>query len=224
MSSLGTAPRVFSTSSATSAEPVPRDFPHLLVGPWLQHPFSLKVFFFLEMVDENDIALCQGECLYKNQGFSAAWRPRRLQGTYNILQCWNLKTRHGSFNNSMSKCCIHSICSLHSHDWYLSSPAMGNVATKRRRKSLHISNLGNTVEHGFWWVFHLHGGIVVHLFFWCSHTSQYVSLLSLLQSNSSVWKISSVFRFSIWTLERLEDERLSQESSSDQDACGSQTL
>lgn len=77
------------------------------------------------------------------------------------------------------------------------------------------------------WVFHLHGGWCCSPFFFCIGVCNdvpifpsKVSLLSLLQSNSSVFPVFPILNsWKAWF-----DEGLSQESSSDRDVCGSQTL
>lgn len=98
---------------------------------------TIPVFFeslpFLEMVDFMTLLCVKENAFVKTRIFSCLM-AEVAQGTYNILQCCMLKPENDK-GLSTTRClsAAFTVCSLHSHDWYLSS-LHGNVANEKSEK------------------------------------------------------------------------------------------
>ena len=154
--------------------------------------------------------LCAKENAFVKTRIFSCLTAEAAQGTYNILQCCMLKLENDKgLSTTQCQSAAFTVCSLHSHDCYLSS-LHGNVASEKSEKIPPHLQLGQYRSTGFGWFFTSTGGIVFQR---CSHLSQqseFVELVAVQQLGFS----------SFSHLERLEDEPpLARELFSDRDAC-----
>lgn len=131
-----------------------RDFPHIS-GSLTIIPVFFEPFLLFGDGGFHDLALCQGECLCKNKDFQlldGRGGTRYLQYlTMLHAETWK---RQGSFNNSMSKCCIHSL--FPTFPWLLFKFPAWECCERKVRENPSTSPTWAIPFYGFWLVFHLH--------------------------------------------------------------------
>ena len=165
-----------------------RDFPHISGSSRrLQYLFSLKVdFMTLLCAKENALWFKDFQLLDGRGGHKV------LTISYNAA-CWNLKSDMG-LSTTQCLSAAFTVCSLHSHDWYLSS-LQRECCERKVGENPSTSPTWETRWRDLRTTSKTSGGfspppeVMLFTFFFCigvccSHISQHVSLLSLLQSNS----------------------------------------